>query len=464
MMEECLMFDVRWMIEKTKHRQTRCALLTSTIKHQTSNIPHGISLIEVLISMFVLLFGLMGAAALFPVGNFYAQKGEKFDLGGALSQAAMDDLVTRGMLRPEKWLYAPEKVSATPAPLMLTNTGRFNIRLRFGSSDWKKEHPGHAFVFDPLGSSAGALVDKGTPWLVTFPLWNKQQSGTNSKTPQMIRAWSDAMRAAGVVPGSDWPVRRLTLLTPNPNPPPPWIAMPHPVAETLFSLRDDLVVEQPKADDHPAIQRWEVADFNKPPTPDNPADDVPLARQFQGNYTWLATIVPTSTAALSGLQPADPLGGDGAYDYEVSVVVFRKRDITPSAESERLVDAVLYPGGEIEMYRQDGTEEQLDAAFQGIRSSDWIAVMGVHPTTGVFLLKWYQMLAMDHVTSPNENQNNTPTKGQFIRRAMLAGPDWPLPGALNSSAINLKVALLPGVISVATKPMKMESDLLWRIE
>ena len=30
---------------------------------------HGISLMEVLISMFVLLFGLMGVAAIFPVGN-----------------------------------------------------------------------------------------------------------------------------------------------------------------------------------------------------------------------------------------------------------------------------------------------------------------------------------------------------------------------------------------------------------
>src|SRR5688572_8247857 len=32
----------------------------------------GISLLEVLISMFVLLFGLMGVAAVFPVGNHFA--------------------------------------------------------------------------------------------------------------------------------------------------------------------------------------------------------------------------------------------------------------------------------------------------------------------------------------------------------------------------------------------------------
>jgi len=432
--------------------------LNSAFRNPHSAFPLGISLIEVLISMFVLLFGLMGVAALFPVGNFYAQKGEKYDLGGALGQTAMEALKTRGLLRPEKWLYASnppgQKGGITPAPVMLPNTGRFNVPLRFGASGSKKEHPGHAFVIDPLGMAAGASVSKGTPWLESFPLWNKQQSGTNNKVPVMIRAWRDAMTAAGVVSGTDWPVRRLTLdVNPNPNTP---FSMTGPVADILFRLRDDLVVEQPKQDDHPAIQRWEVADPNN--TPNDPTDDSLLARQFQGNYSWLATIVPTSTAALAGLQPAD--SGYGQYDYEVSVVVFRKRDITPSAESERLVDARLLVGGEIEMFIQgNNSPANLDPAFQDIRSGDWIAVMGVHPTTGVFLLKWYRMLALDRETSVNPNNTN-----EYLRRAMLAGPDWPFGGSTNTVAANLKVALLPGAIGVVTKPMKMETDSLWRIE
>jgi Tfp pilus assembly protein PilV len=65
----------------------------------------GISLLEVLISMFVLLFGLMGVAAIFPVGNHYAGKGEQFDRGSALAEAAFADLKARGMLTPEYWYY-----------------------------------------------------------------------------------------------------------------------------------------------------------------------------------------------------------------------------------------------------------------------------------------------------------------------------------------------------------------------
>ena len=66
----------------------------------------GISLLEVLISMFVLLFGLMGVASIFPVGNHYAGKGEQFDRGSALAEAAFADLKARGMLKPELWFYA----------------------------------------------------------------------------------------------------------------------------------------------------------------------------------------------------------------------------------------------------------------------------------------------------------------------------------------------------------------------
>ena len=63
----------------------------------------GISLLEVLISMFVLLFGLMGVAAIFPVGNHYAAKGDQYDRGAAMADAALAELKSRGLLRPQLW-------------------------------------------------------------------------------------------------------------------------------------------------------------------------------------------------------------------------------------------------------------------------------------------------------------------------------------------------------------------------
>ena len=67
-----MMFDLGCLISDVKNNlRSRCALHRSTIKHQTSNLRSGISLIEILVSIFVLLFGLMGVAAIFPVGNHY---------------------------------------------------------------------------------------------------------------------------------------------------------------------------------------------------------------------------------------------------------------------------------------------------------------------------------------------------------------------------------------------------------
>src|SRR5215207_700910 len=72
----------------------------------------GISLLEVLISMFVLLFGLMGVASIFPVGNHYAGKGEQYDRGAALADQAFADIKARGMLNPSAWIY-PDAATGT---------------------------------------------------------------------------------------------------------------------------------------------------------------------------------------------------------------------------------------------------------------------------------------------------------------------------------------------------------------
>ena len=64
---------------------------TGVMSFRTANRA-GISLVEILISMFVLLFGLWGVAAIFPVGNHYVIEAEKFDLGGNLAQNAFEEL------------------------------------------------------------------------------------------------------------------------------------------------------------------------------------------------------------------------------------------------------------------------------------------------------------------------------------------------------------------------------------
>ena len=91
---------------RVKSERKVCARRTYFFTLHPSPFPirKAITLIEILISMFVLLFGLMGVASIFPVGSHYMTEGEKFDFGSALTANAFEELQTRGMLNPENWL------------------------------------------------------------------------------------------------------------------------------------------------------------------------------------------------------------------------------------------------------------------------------------------------------------------------------------------------------------------------
>jgi len=402
------MFDVRLLIDQGTLPRSVCAHRTSTIQHPTSsmrrgNIRHGMSLLEVLLSMFVLLFGLMGVVALFPVGNHYAKQGDKFERGTTLAQNAFDELTSRGILQPEFWLYANNSAFIQPS-----GTGIFNNTSASG--------PGHAFVIDPLGA---AKVNE-----LRFP-FGALAAPLNGNNP-----W---FGAPSNLAGNVWPVRRITLSQAGSVP------LTTAVAETIFSLRDDITVERPEEDDRPSIQRWKT-DTNG--TLEDFSDDLPLRRAYHGNFSWLATVVPTSNEALAGLQPADP--GYQSYYYDVSVVVFYKRDDMPSVLSERLIEAQLFPGGELEMFSTDSAFA-VDAAVEDIRGGDWIAITGVNQVTGDFMMRWYRLLSLDEETRPR-----TGGDAGFARRAALVGPEWPA-----HSITNLRAVLLPGAIGVVTQQMKV---------
>ena len=437
----------------------------------------GISLLEVLISMFVLLFGLMGVAAIFPVGNHYAVEGEKYDRDVALADAAFSELSARGMLQSDKWLYADSEPNFSNGNIVPVMAQYHELPLRKGEfvlaglRDASKPHPGYAFVIDPLGTAAGAAepVDD----LVGFPWYDVS---TGRSTIYAGNPW----KLLGLA-GDTWPIKRVTLdvnpLPGNPGPTPPAslniAPMRTALAEAVFRLRDDLSVDLPAEDDRPGVQPWVIDDNG---TPDNKIDDIPLARQYKGAYSWIATVVPTtaddlpdSTDALEALQPAHP--GYGQKYYDVSVAVFHKRSpAVPSAETERAIEAELLPGGELVIWSRNA--DAVDATVEGLRPGQWIAVAGVVPGSRynaftrfappTLAIKWYRLLSLDDETLDaadeqvkiHDDQGNLVTP-VYIRRAMLDGPDWPNVAGQNYIA-NLRALIMPGVIGVSTRSMKME--------
>ena len=399
-------------------RETSCDLHNENIvrtSRPTRLVPRdsrvGISLIEILISMFVLLFGLLGVASIFPVGSHYMNEGEKFDYSSALAQNAFEEMDVRGMLRPEVWLY-PDG-----SPVMDAN-GDFVVDFGNGSPG-----PGMAFVIDPLGQAAG--FNAGVSSLDVFPHFNMKDYNdsnllANTDTPGV---WRNALSYTG----DRFPVRRVTL------PQALGIPLTNSVAETIFRLRDDLSVDFPENSDQPSVQLWQVDSGGQL-----------LTRQYNGRYSWLATVVPTTDEALIGLQPAR---GESSYSYDVSVVIFHRRVMTPSLDTERLIEAELLDGGELVLFvDRNENSSVVDAAVEDVRPGNWICLMGVNQRTGDFLMKWYRLLSLDDETQTNGSYGAE-------RHAMLYGPDWP-----SHSIIDLRAAILPGTVSVVTRTMQLQNN------
>jgi hypothetical protein len=376
--------------------------------------------------MFVMLFGLMGVAAIMPVGNHYAARSDQYDRGSALAGSAFAELKSRGLLQPQYWLYSNQDV---PNNAFL---GDAFINPTTEQFYWPA-NPGHAFVIDPLGASDEGSTPSSRQYF-PFGVTNNPWAST---TPSL--------------PGAGWPIRRMTLPTPRPGTNPiQYRAMSSDVADTIFRLHDDLNAELPDRNDQPGIQLWQT-DNNG--TPDYPADDILLSRAYAGSYSWLATVLPVNAEALAGLQPGNPR--HGSFLYQVSVAVFRKRDDAPSPASERLLQAELGAGGNLVVYAGDDLD--VDEASLDIRAGNWLAIAGVHPTTGKFLLSWYRMLAYDDETNLQQLYGDQMSRPG--RRAMLEGPEWPTnPAAPNAPAVGLRAILIPNVLGVATQTVKLETN------
>lgn len=65
----------------------------------------GVSLLEVLISIFVILGGMLGVAALLPVGRYEMSMCLRADRAGNAGRAALRDAQVRGMLDPNAWCW-----------------------------------------------------------------------------------------------------------------------------------------------------------------------------------------------------------------------------------------------------------------------------------------------------------------------------------------------------------------------
>jgi hypothetical protein len=194
--------------------------------------------LEVLISMFVLLIGLVGVGAMIPAGRFEIMQGVKLDYASMVGREALRDMKARGYLNPSNWQSFGGGGVFTRAHYAggVLIPDSYSVSNSNSSSTYSTITP--AVAIDPLGLAAGF----GTK----FP------SG-----------------AAGA---------NLTRLYPSPN------VTSAILADPIFRCSDDVTI---------------LANANKDLPPTQQLMGAISKRSSFGNYSWLATVVtpPDQTAA-----------------------------------------------------------------------------------------------------------------------------------------------------------------------
>ena len=369
-------------------------MLINNLLSVRSHPRSAMSLAEVLVSMGIMTIGLLGVAALFPVGGRYMQSGDIADNANAIAQAALDDAIIRGHLDPENWVVLDiDTVKPTNGTVSPTSIGE---ALRGGlayqqqpaaagvtnllKSRYMNGHYGAAYIIDPIGMASALDLEKGN--------LEHYQDRNRSEDVRRFPATTDIVfNNNGDHPGSwypwdlstadpnfqSWPIRRATLLSDIDS---DWSNVGYRIMDSqsrmLFQANDDLTQFLPTNGDNPARQRLETY-F------DNNNNAVAAKRQSNGNYSWIISVSPGSSEARDALATHPD-----AYQYDVSVVVFHKRVFQANDESngnnpikgvleaERLVNAKVVTtgisGGELllekRIYRNRGTLRFIRKSFR----------------------------------------------------------------------------------------------------
>ncbi|MGM0490722.1 MAG: type IV pilus modification PilV family protein, partial [Planctomycetota bacterium] len=270
---------MRWPVE------SRCNAWFSRAHHRARA---GVSLLEVVFAIGIVMIGLVGIAALLPVGGSLARKGAVADAAAKAGANAVREFRTRGMSNPKNWRWFNTSGAFSP---------RFTGPVMPDGTPTPGMGPGTSFCLDPLFIAAPAAPDRDPT-----PAEYRQEMQIRSRFP------------LNQVYEPDTPLLtmpRITLRTPTTD----REVLHQLVAEETFASADDLVFDRPSDRTLGPVQNFAYK---------HGAPDTPLKRYADCEISWMATIVPKldcigNPDSAARVNPTD--------EYTLSVVVFDRRPI-----------------------------------------------------------------------------------------------------------------------------------------
>jgi hypothetical protein len=404
--------------------------------------------LEVLISMFVILFGLLGVAALLEVGRSESASATRQDRAMACGVSGLAEI------RARQYPNANGKMCSLVNPYLLQQA---------------VTNPQINLVYGPVTDQGGHVHNEAVDARISFcidPLYvaaNSSLMGGNYVVAQDIQVFpyrdqslTNYMNYMNTAPNVAQRMTRVTCLPRIPNPnyppnPPPYIFLtpPNPTVDynyfdRFFTWRDDQVFDLP------------TDPLRRPQRLFDPTTGI---GQLEGNYSWLITATPTSPADFydASNNPYHDLRSPNPHSYKVSVAVFYKRDMLPPPTTfdgmvepaERLVWVDAFGGGlgggdmRLWIAQADMGQEQA-TAYLNVRENEWLMLCGTDGVRQKF--QWYRVLAAGEVYQ--ESSPPGPV-ARWCRNVTLAGPDW-------ASAVPTAAALFTGIVAVYPDPDSIE--------
>jgi hypothetical protein len=404
----------------------------------------GVSLLEVLIAIFVILIGLMSVAAMIPVARLEMVQAAKADRAAACGRAGLENIKTAGMLGMRMWCYYYYDFVAS--------MGNWTSALGGTNADAIR-----SYVVDPLyyarqpRYAPPAATNECYKYVYVFPF--RTEVVPNPSAPVVPYEFGNRR----VTYYAGWPFdpvqqpmcwdQQYASHRPSTTPPTPDQTLeynPGVIAERWFTWGDDLVFPVP--DDPLARPKLNVDTFDDDSTNTTPKTTRDI-RQVTGDYTWFFTVTPQID------RESFPTGLFYNYThckaYDVSVAVCYKRDFTPFGPLEQRADPDRpsqrglkaeflgsgIGGGDVVLKADTqcaipGGTGGFNLKWLDVKENDWLMLSTgeIYPNPiatpsqdrisniqGV-VIRWYRVVAVGPVVYDDK-------KGD-VRYVTLEGPDW----------------------------------------
>ncbi|REJ96698.1 MAG: prepilin-type N-terminal cleavage/methylation domain-containing protein [Planctomycetota bacterium] len=411
---------------------------------------HGLTLMEVLISLFVLAIGLLGIAALLPVGQLQVTRGETAAQKRVIGDAALETIAGTGWLDPSRWRdgassWFDEVAAASGTRRILRVTGSATNSSFQGTAPVMSSTEGAILEFRSghlqgvrrrLSSGAGGTYNLAAALPTapaagdTFVIYRNEPFAID---PGFVgRRGGDFTYLAGdpnllgpAPPAT--PMPRVTLTTT-----PGGLAAGPGLSDYLTTWRDDLSfvpddseaadADRAAAGDDDATAQEEANRLGDPYQLfySDPAAPGRLKRKSDGAFSWLATFVPRVLGPPTTGPTTDPQAAASEVDYTVSVAVFRNRLVVGQAGLDADSHLVTinfvgggYGGGAARLIDTMTGSLTESVALESLRADSWILVWSTEPNTRAY--HWYRVVSAARVE---------PVSGSFERFVTLEGPDW----------------------------------------